>query len=554
MKNSLFRWFSSLSIRWKLQFGFFAVTMLTTIFNRWLASAELGKLIDIVERNGVAPSIVQQLEANHAAYIFNSFWESGIEFAIQFVIIGIVATIFVRPIRALCTALQAVEKGDLTQGVANTSLDEIGALERSFNDMLARLNGMMHRIDESGKEMGQSAYQIALISRDIAQVSRSEQQRSSAVSSATTRLHDISQSVQLLANDASERAAQTEQRAREGIHSVQTTIQYMQRTGQDVDRAASEIGELEAAAGKIHDIIGAIKGIAEQTSLLSLNAAIEAARAGEQGRGFAVVADEVRNLARSTTDSVGEISEIIETLSGKVQQVTGTMNAVVEAVQTNQDKAQDTVTVFEQMASEVTESAAANHKISDASTEQMEQFGLLRTTLSELFETLKESSSKVETTATIGDDLHAITERLNALMKGFTFSQDTALSPVQNERRRHPRAEHSLLVKLRHDGRELEGISSDFSLSGIKIRASEKLAKGEVIDIAIYLPYADVTRYANQTPLRVQGRIAWCRPAHKGADRHSSGIEFVGLDEKTKGELKSCFEFFHKNAEFAQAG
>ena len=122
----LYRWFMSLSIRWKLQFGFFAVTMVTTIFNRVLATNELAKLISIANENNVDQIIIEKLEVSRNAYIFNSFWESGIEFILQFIIIGIVASFLVRPIRNLVDALKAVEKGDLTKNVENKSLDEIG--------------------------------------------------------------------------------------------------------------------------------------------------------------------------------------------------------------------------------------------------------------------------------------------------------------------------------------------------------------------------------------------------------------------------------------------
>lgn len=71
-------WFMHLSIRWKLQFGFFMVTMVTTIFNRMLASHELDKMIDIAKSNNVATNVIEQLQTNHSTYIFNSFWESGL--------------------------------------------------------------------------------------------------------------------------------------------------------------------------------------------------------------------------------------------------------------------------------------------------------------------------------------------------------------------------------------------------------------------------------------------------------------------------------------------
>lgn len=546
----MIRWFSSLSIRWKLQFGFFAVTMVTTIYNRWLASSQLDGFIQIAEQHGVDEKIVSLLSRNYDAYIFNSFWESGIEFAIQFFIIGIVASLFVKPIKGLCTALQAIENGDLTQEIKSPSHDEIGILQRSFNGVLAKLNSIMHRIDESGKQMGQSAYQIAMISHEIAEVSKHENQRSQAVSSATQQLNDISESVQSLANEAAECAKQTENHAQDGIGKVRTNIHLMQKTAQDVQQAANEIFELKDAAEKINNIVTTISNVAEQTNLLSLNAAIEAARAGEQGRGFAVVADEVRNLAKGTSDSVDEISQIITTLTSKVQLAADAMNSVVQEVQGNQERAGDIETIFGHMSGVISETAAANHKIFDASREQMEQLQTLRSTLEQLFETLNESSSKVETTATIGDDLYRITEKLNALMRGFTFNHHTSHKKVQNEKRQYPRAENSLLVKVHHHGHITEGISSDFSLSGIQIRLCEAISSGETIAMDVYLPHDDLNQYARQEPLKVQGRVAWHRPDEHEAGRHYIGVKFENVDDSCKKQLEKCFAYFNKEATY----
>jgi methyl-accepting chemotaxis protein len=546
-------WFSSLSIRWKLQFGFFAVTMVTTIYNRWLAASELGGFIHIAKQHSVDPQVVVLLQQKYDGYIFNSFWESGIEFAIQFVIIGIVASLFVKPIKALCVALKAIEEGDLTNEIASPSHDEIGVLQRSFNGVLAKLNSIMHRIDESGKQMGQSAYQIAMISHEIAEVGKNENQRSQAVTNATQQLNDISESVQLLANEATESARQTESHAQDGIEKVRANIQLMQKTAEDVQQAANEIFELKKAAEKINNIVTTISTVAEQTNLLSLNAAIEAARAGEQGRGFAVVADEVRNLARGTSDSVEEISQIITTLTNKVQLAAEGMNSVVQEVQGNQQRAGDIEIIFGHMSGVISETAAANHKIFDASREQMEQFQLLRSTLDQLFETLNASSSKVETTATIGDDLYRITEKLNALMRGFRFNHYTPHQKVENEKRKHPRAENSLLVKVHHHGHTTEGISSDFSLSGIQVRLCEPIGRDESISMDVYLPHDDLDQYASQEPLQVQGRVAWHRPDEKEAGRHYIGVKFENVDDYGKKRLEKCFAYFNKDATFTDA-
>ena len=345
----MMNWFLALSIRWKLQLGFFMVTMITTIYNRILAAHELANMVEIARHENVAASVINQLEANHSAYIFNSFWESGIEFALQFFIIGLLANKFVKPILNLCESLKAIKTGDLTKGVSISSQDEFGVLEANFNDVLNKLNHIMREVDASGREMEQSAYQIAKISHEIAEVGRKEQSRSAEVSSVTAQLQHNSADVQQQAQSATERSRKTEERAREGIRMVQNNISEMESTTLEVNEAMLKISALEQAIAQIHAILATIQGIAAQTNLLALNAAIEAARVGEQGRGFAVVADEVRKLAERTSLSASEVSGIIKQLGDKVHEVTASMNVVVDKVNGNQSVATETAAVIEHM-------------------------------------------------------------------------------------------------------------------------------------------------------------------------------------------------------------
>ena len=543
----MFDSFMSLSVRWKLQLSFFMVTMVTTIYNRVLASHELEKMVEITRSHGVPQQVISQLEANHSAYIFNSFWESGIEFAFQFMLIGLLANMFVRPIIALCTSLKAVEAGDLTREVANTSRDEIGVLEKSFNDVLARLNNIMREIDDSGRHMGQSAYQITKISNEIAEVSRQEQSRSVEVTNATAELHKISSMVQESAASATERARQTESQANEGIKTVQRNIEEMETTALEVNRASTEMAELAQAADKIHSIIDAIKNIAGQTNLLALNAAIEAARAGEAGRGFAVVADEVRKLAEKTNSSAVEVSDIVGLLTGKVSQVTEAMNVVVEKVHANQQVASETATVIQSMVSQVTDSAEASLGISDASKQQLEYLNMLSHTLDNLFATIAENSSKVEATAVIGDNLFVVTQKLNSVMAEFTFNALKVAETVSNEHRKFPRAESNLLVEVVQGDSMVGAVTCDFSLTGAQLLLPAELPPQNKVSLRVYLPNNDLDQYEKQPPIMLTGRIAWQR---KQDDRNLCGIEFIDLDDSKRRNLKSCFDFYNKAAEF----
>lgn len=222
----------------------------------------------------------------------------------------------------------------------------------------------------------------------------------------------------------------------------------MAATVDEVNRAAHEMNELKEAAQQIFNIIGTIRTIAEQTNLLALNAAIEAARAGEAGRGFAVVADEVRSLAVRTTESTGQISTIIGDLNSRVERVSATMIGVVSSVNTSQETARATSQVIEGVVNEIVETACANQKIAGVSKEQMEQFHSLQTSLDRLFETFKESSAKVETTATIGDDLYRVSESLNGLLSQFVYEHHETVDEARHEKRGTPRITSHLRVHV----------------------------------------------------------------------------------------------------------
>jgi methyl-accepting chemotaxis protein len=536
-------WWSKLSLRWKLQIGFIAVTAITTLFNRFLAVYELQKMIDIASEQGVAESTVALMVQSRSDFIFNSVWESAIEFTIQFMVIGFVASLFVKPFVALIKALRKVEKGDLTISVEARSKDEVGQLTNHFNSMVKRLNEVLANADSSSRYMRQSAYQITEVSRSIASQSEEEKSKFKDVSEVIFQLHEISSQVQALADDSKKTAEKGKQAALSSKQVVQKSVDDMGQIQQQVKTASEQVEALDSTAHQIAEIIGTISEIADQTNLLALNAAIEAARAGDQGRGFAVVADEVRGLAEKTSQSSEQISSIIDNLTRNVKEVTGSMEVVAEQVQSNAESAQNTAKEIDQAASQIMISAKNAQEIDQISSQQLSRFTQLESAMEGLLEALDQNSSKVANTSNIAESLLKLTQNLSELINHFKIEKSmvTGLEGHdEDERRDHRRVESHFLVRIEVDDVWEDAYCENISMTGMKILLNHEIGLNDKIEISLMLPKDNLQEYRSQTPMRLKANVQRMDD-HK--DGFAYGVHFTNLNHSQTDSLKQAIEF-----------
>ena len=199
----------------------------------------------------------------------------------------------------------------------------------------------------------------------------------------------------------------------EGIQVMARATTEMHKIAELVAESSQDVETLAAQSRNISAIVDVIRGIAEQTNLLALNAAIEAARAGEQGRGFAVVADEVRTLAQRTAESTAEIHQIIDTVQ------TGAVNAV-RAIESGQHRSEEGVTqvteagaTLQLITSAVEAIRDMNRQIATAAEEQTSVAEDISRNLTEITAIATANQENVQRTETAGQNLHNLSGQLS---------------------------------------------------------------------------------------------------------------------------------------------
>lgn len=313
----------------------------------------------------------------------------------------------------------AEEDGDLTIRIQTNAQDEVGDLVKYFNRFMEKLQRVVKDIVDTTLPLSDLAQNLNQLT-DTTNQNISQQQ--GAAVHAKQAVDNMNHSVIAVAESAAEAARAADEASsasNNGQQVVNSTVTNIQALAQNVEETAEVIRKLENDSNQVGVVLDVIKGIAEQTNLLALNAAIEAARAGEQGRGFAVVADEVRTLASRTQQSTEQIQQTIERLQTAAHQAVSVMSSgtsQAEGSVTEANKAGDSLVVIADTISRI---SAMNGQIASSTDDQQAVARQIVGFVDEIYARTDETSQNSDRLASASTELAGLAKNLENIARQF---------------------------------------------------------------------------------------------------------------------------------------
>lgn len=328
-----------------------------------------------------------------------------------------------QPVQRLRHALEVLTTGtgDLSARLPVDSHDELGQIAKSFNVFVEKIHTTVSQVVDASKSVTAQSEDLLGITQTVSKQADEQQSESLAVASAVEQLNSNSNTMAHSASDAADASQTANGSAQRGEQLIGQTVGSITTLSNDIQSASEVIHSLEQEVGNISSILDVIRGIADQTNLLALNAAIEAARAGEQGRGFAVVADEVRSLASKTQESTGEIQNMIERLQAGSRQAV----SVMSNSENSTELAVEQINEVRNALGDITQAIASinnlNQQISSAASEQSQVSNEVSGSVQRIATASRDAALVVAQAERSCAELEQTSQHLNASATQFTL-------------------------------------------------------------------------------------------------------------------------------------
>jgi methyl-accepting chemotaxis protein len=327
----------------------------------------------------------------------------------------------VSPIDTINTRVKEIAEGDgdLTKRVEYQSNDELGELSRNINDFINHVHNIVQEVIEVSVQLDKTTHDSQGNVNQLNDQVNILNTRVNDIQTAISALGEISEHVAKQANTSMESTRNTTELARDGMKNVNNAARMIRELETSIKQSTSKTEALESHSQSITTVIEVIRGIADQTNLLALNAAIEAARAGEQGRGFAVVADEVRTLAQRTQVSTGEIAEIIEQLQSQSSSTLDVMKHGLSLVEKNVESVEKAERTFELIHDAISVNLEGSKEIASDVDRQQQMLAEIQNNISEILRSNKQTLAIAEENSSINTYVIIMSESVSKLIEKF---------------------------------------------------------------------------------------------------------------------------------------
>ncbi|MGA9701559.1 methyl-accepting chemotaxis protein [Pseudomonas sp.] len=346
---------------------------------------------------------------------------SGIVLAfIIAIIIGVLITrLITRPIAQAVESAERIAKGDLTQAIITERTDEAGQLLMALADMQGGLKSTLVEIANASDQLASAAEELSAVTDES---TRGLTRQNDEIQQAATAVNQMTAAVDEVASNAvstSEASRQATDEAEDGRQQVEQAVAGMSSMVGEINDSTQSVADLAGQVREIGKVIDVIRGIADQTNLLALNAAIEAARAGEQGRGFAVVADEVRALAHRTQTSTVDIEKMIGDVQTGADDAVAAMNKSLSWANNTQTLAQNAGEALQRITASVAKINERNLVIASASEEQAQVAREVDRNLLNIQDLSTQTAAGAHQTNASSQDLSRLATSFNVLVSKF---------------------------------------------------------------------------------------------------------------------------------------